>query len=186
MPPKRRHLTRRKYPGLNAEPSNNWYFTASQVRDTPSRHAGITEEEESILRDKGCNVILTLAVEFERHPRLSLPACLYFHRVYMRKSFTEFNQYRLVAATCFWLAAKWDDRPVKATHIIEILLKIISRDFTKEVDFKSPIFEEYKRRLLYFEIEVLRALCFDRLPRNPFDVFMPLIRHLDGMTGYLP
>ncbi|KAI8919436.1 hypothetical protein DFJ77DRAFT_454243 [Powellomyces hirtus] len=168
---------------LDLEPANNWYFTEEQLRNTPSRRCGLDEDSETILRDKGCRVILTLAKELNRYPRLSQTACLYFHRIYMRKSFTEYNEYKLMAATCFWIAAKWDDRPVKSTHIVELFIKIINKDFQSGVDFESPLFMEYRRRILFYEIEAFKTLCFDCVPRAPFDMFIPVIAQLDVSTS---
>ncbi|KAJ3185537.1 hypothetical protein HDU87_000160 [Geranomyces variabilis] len=164
---------------LESEPVNNWLFTKEQIIHTPSRVCGLDEDEETILRDKGCRVIASLAKEVNRYPALSQVACLYFHRVYMRKSFTDYNEYKLIAVTCFWIAAKWDDYPIKSAHITELAVKIVHKDFQIEVDFESPLFMEYRRRILYYEIELYRVLCFDRLPRGPFNVLVSVIPQLD-------
>ncbi|KAJ3171504.1 hypothetical protein HDU88_007584 [Geranomyces variabilis] len=164
---------------LESEPVNNWLFTKEEIINTPSRACGLDEEEETILRDKGCRVIASLAKEVNRYPALSQVACLYFHRVYMRKSFTDYYEYKLIAVTCFWIAAKWDDYPIKSAHITELAVKIVHKDFQIEVDFESPLFMEYRRRILYYEIELYRVLCFDRLPRGPFNVLVSVIPQLD-------
>ncbi|KAI8817970.1 cyclin-like protein [Fimicolochytrium jonesii] len=175
---------------LDKEPAKNWYCTEEQLEHTPSRQQGVSAEAELILREKGTRMVLKLADNLTRSPRLSHVSCLYFHRFYMRKSFIEYSEYKLVAATCLWISAKLDDRPIKSAHMVEAFIKVLNKDPSMKVDFNSPLFEEYRRRLLFYEIEAFRTLNFDALPKTPHETFIEIYDNLkvsgpvvDAATG---
>ncbi|KAI8998204.1 cyclin-like protein [Gaertneriomyces semiglobifer] len=161
---------------------NKWYFTQEQIQNSPSRRHGIHAAAEAVLRDKGTRVIVTMAMELNRMPRLVHTACLYFHRFYMRRSFREFNHFKLIAATCLWIATKLDGRPVRTSHIAELTIKIMAKDMLMTVDRQSVQFDSVRRRIIYFELEVFEALCFDTQSKDPYNVLLDVLVQVEAST----
>ncbi|KAI9094937.1 hypothetical protein DFS34DRAFT_651722 [Phlyctochytrium arcticum] len=158
---------------------NKWIFTTEEVQSSPSRQHGVHPAAEQILRNKGAQFIIALACELKRVPRLIHPGCLYFHRFYMRNSLRAYREYRLIAATCFWIASKLDDRPIRLSHIVEVTLKILHKDSDVAIDRESTLFSETRKKILFYEIEVFDALCFDSLAKDPYNCLINLLRKLN-------
>ncbi|ETV87591.1 hypothetical protein, variant 1 [Aphanomyces astaci] len=149
-----------------------WYFSESELKESPSFQDGISQQTIDVYRFKGCELIDRLAAVF-RLPKMSVASAkVFFHRFFVVQSFKRQDAW-LIAATCLFLAAKVEEHYMKAVdfskHYLAYRRKLChdakkveggSRVYPSE-PATSPTVEAMTDELLFTECLVLHVLAYD-------------------------
>jgi len=154
------------------ERENNWLFTKEEIENSPSRNF-MSLSKENDTRRIACKFIQNVA----RAPRINLSrsaittAQILLHRYYMRKSFSDNNPWDVSIGALF-LASKLVSE--YSSRISKYLIHECARVAKKIHDPKyelNPSEKEYgywKNNMYYYEMEILRILCYDLTFEEPF------------------
>lgn len=82
-----------------------WLFSEQELEDTPSRHKGISQEDECALYDCASMYIRKCASGLGLNSWTTLVAATFFRRFYMLESVTDHETWH-VASACIFLACK--------------------------------------------------------------------------------
>jgi len=80
-------------------------FVFEDFVNSPSRKAGVSEEDERFIRWEHCNAIVRIGKELQLKRVVFYNACALFHQFFMRESITRSDPY-VVAAAALFLASK--------------------------------------------------------------------------------
>lgn len=155
-----------------------WYFTRKELQHTPSRADGMPAEREAADRTKGINFILQVGMTLKL-PQLTLAtASAFYHRFYMRKSFTLHHPYD-IGATCLFLATKVEETGRKLRDIIVVCVQKAQKSPDLVVDDNSKEFWRWRDVILFNEELVLEALCFDLSVDHPYKPLLSFVRQFN-------
>eukprot|EP00252_Welwitschia_mirabilis_P015215 TRINITY_DN3346_c0_g1_i5.p1 TRINITY_DN3346_c0_g1~~TRINITY_DN3346_c0_g1_i5.p1 ORF type:complete len:252 (-),score=40.93 TRINITY_DN3346_c0_g1_i5:274-1029(-) len=131
---------------------------------------GLTQEDVKIIKIQMSNCIRLLAQHVKVRQRVVATAITYFRRVYVRKSFAEYDP-RLVAVACLYLASKAEECTIQVKGLVYCMRKNPAL-FDKPYDTKD---------VLEMEMKLLEALDFYLVIYHPY---RPLIQFLQdaGLT----
>lgn len=75
--------------------SSQWYFTKSEIMQTPSIKQGLNPATEKANRSKGCQFIETVGQKLRLHQVTISTATTFLHRFYMRQPMSRYHHYVL-------------------------------------------------------------------------------------------
>ncbi|KAH0680583.1 cyclin-L1-1-like [Solanum tuberosum] len=136
---------------------DTFYVTEEELINSPSRKDGIDELTETALRIHGCNLIQESGILLRLPQSVMATGQVLFHRFYCKKSFANFNNVKIVSATCIWLASKLEEIPRKTIHVCNVFRRMeCKRENSVEwnyIDLKTEL-------IIETEIHVLREIGF--------------------------
>ncbi|KAL3372133.1 hypothetical protein AABB24_008593 [Solanum stoloniferum] len=136
---------------------DTFYVTEEELINSPSRKDGIDELRETALRIHGCNLIQESGILLRLPQSVMATGQVLFHRFYCKKSFANFNNVKIVAATCIWLASKLEEIPRKTRHVCNVFRRMECKRENlvewKHIDLKTEL-------IIETEIHVLREIGF--------------------------
>ncbi|KAI5060608.1 hypothetical protein GOP47_0025028 [Adiantum capillus-veneris] len=141
---------------------DTFYLTQEQLQNSPSRKDGIDEETESVLRLYGCELIQEGGILLKLPQAVMATGQVLLQRFFCKKSFARFNVKR-VAASCLWVAAKLEESPKKAQHVLNVFNRIECRRENKPLELLDPFskrYEELKVDLVRTERHLLKEMGF--------------------------
>ncbi|KAH7285896.1 hypothetical protein KP509_33G050500 [Ceratopteris richardii] len=141
---------------------DTFYLTQEQLQNSPSRKDGIDEETETALRFYGCELIQEGGILLKLPQAVMATGQVLFQRFFCKKSFARFNVKR-VAASCVWLAAKLEESPRKAQHVLNVFNRMECRREEKPIELLDPFskrYEELKVDLIRTERHLLKEMGF--------------------------
>ncbi|RHY29113.1 hypothetical protein DYB32_005416 [Aphanomyces invadans] len=139
--------------------TNDWVFTDTELKASPSSKKGISWDQELELRKNGIIFYESMAKIF-RVPRQAIATGKQlFHRFFIRESFTDHDKY-LVAATCLFLSAKAEDHPLSVHNFAEHYISQ-RKEVTMEFALRYHTVEMIAEAILQKEYVVLHTLAFD-------------------------
>ncbi|KAL1841632.1 hypothetical protein VTJ49DRAFT_6809 [Mycothermus thermophilus] len=160
---------------------NQWWFTADEVRSTPSIIDGLSIAEERLRRAKGVNFIYQAGIMLELPQPTLWVAGVFFHRFYMRFSMVEekggIHHYN-IAATALFLANKSEENCRKTKNLIIAVAKVAQKNIRLVIDEQSKEYWKWRDSILAYEELMLETLTFDLMVDQPY-------RHLHEMLGHL-
>lgn len=111
---------------------------------------------------------------------------VYFHRFYLKHSFTQFDRH-LVAVTCLFLASKVEETQKKLREIAWVYVRCIparKRKFDIPVradEYYSTTHYKYtKQKLVSLEKTLLRAIAFQLKVVHPYTSLLDYARKVEG------
>lgn len=150
---------------------NNWIFTKDEIDNSPST-VTMTVSKEREMRKVACKFVQNVA----RAPRINLSrstvitAQILLHRYFMRRTFQD-NPWDVSIGALF-LASKIVSE--YSSRISRYLIHECARNAKKIHDPKyelNPNEKEYgywKNNMHYYEMEILRVLCYDMTFEEPY------------------
>ncbi|KAF0723098.1 hypothetical protein DYB37_008674 [Aphanomyces astaci] len=139
--------------------TNDWVFTDTELKASPSSKKGISWDQELDLRKNGIIFYESMAKIF-RVPRQAIATGKQlFHRFFIRESFTDHDKY-LVAATCLFLSAKAEDHSLAVHNFAEHYISK-RKEVTMEFALRYHTVEMIAEAILQKEYAVLHTLAFD-------------------------
>ena len=159
----------------NGGNANEWLFSTTLLKQSPSIVGGMNEEKEVEIRQKACLFIANLTLLLNGPPSFTAKACLVLHRFFMRKSLTDYN-YRVIAATCLLIVCKLEERHIRTERFALLCARTAERDDSLEIT--STHCKNWYNSLLYFDDEVLAALCYDLHLEDPYEPLVEAVKKL--------
>lgn len=148
--------------------ANDWIFSDSELRSTPSQRDGMKQKDELILRRKGCDFIEKLSKPLDL-PKLAIVSAQYYlHRFYMRQSFVRYDKY-LVAAACVLLGSKVEESPKKIGYIAKEYIavrNVVEKDQVFAIQKHDP--QVIASRIISMEGVLLHSLAYDLTITHPY------------------
>lgn len=151
---------------------DSFYLTVEQLENSPSRSDGIDKDTEGRLRMYGCELIQEAGILLSFHQVVMATAQVLLHRFYCKRSMKTFN-IKKVAATALWVGAKLEEVSEVKEHprkLLEMVMVAVDRCITRRetpkgqklpiLDLHSKEGEEFRRSLIRYEAEMLRAFGF--------------------------
>lgn len=141
---------------------DTFYLTQEQLQNSPSRKDGIDEETESVLRLFGCELVQEGGILLKLPQAVMATGQVLLQRFFCKKSFARFNVKR-VAASCLWVAAKLEESPKKAQHVLNVFNRVECRRENKPLELLDPFskrYEELKVDLIRTERHLLKEMGF--------------------------
>merc|ERR1711963_1213404 len=136
-----------------------WYFSESQLRNTPTVRGGLALEKELSYRQQAANFIQDMGQRLEVTQLCINTAIVYMQRFYMFHSFTRFHRNSIASAALF-IAAKVEEQPRKLEHVIKIAHMCLHRG-QPQLDVRSEAYQEQAQELVTNENILLQTLGFD-------------------------
>merc|ERR1711963_448259 len=136
-----------------------WYFSESQLRNTPTVRGGLALEKELSYRQQAANFIQDMGQRLEVTQLCINTAIVYMQRFYMFHSFTRFHRNSIASAALF-LAAKVEEQPRKLEHVIKVAHLCLHRG-QPQLDVRSDAYMEQAQELVTNENILLQTLGFD-------------------------
>ncbi|GMK55514.1 hypothetical protein CspeluHIS016_0205700 [Cutaneotrichosporon spelunceum] len=175
---------------------SQWIFDTHALEKTPSRDAGISQEQELDSRRQTIFFMrsLWLRVAAKLHDTdpevtpgkavLTLAAIL-VHRFYMRRSFTDFSP-KTVAPIILFLASKVEEAPLKLRHIINASLAKFEPgapvwEPSSNEDPQPLEYRRWEKDILATEEVVVETLCFDFAVDQPWPILRAAVRGIDSL-----
>ncbi|KAF8064553.1 AVT1D [Scenedesmus sp. PABB004] len=151
---------------------DTFFVSAEQLENSPSRKDGIDRDTEAELRAYGCALIQEAGILLAFQQAVMATGCVLFQRFFCKRSMKAYNVKKL-AATALWQGAKLEEVPEVSGHPRELLNKCmvaidrcIARREAPEgrklgvLDLHSKEAEEFRRSLIRYELEMLKAFGF--------------------------
>lgn len=156
----------------------NWYFTAAQLEETPSRRDGISQAEEKEQRKIACGFIQDAGMKLKMPQYTIATAIVYFHRFYMRHSFKHFDA-KLVGTACMFLAGKAEETPRKLKDAVSMGYQL---KYPDRPALKADSEEMSKRQdqIVNVEREVLKAILFNMKVEHPYQDLIKTVKQMKG------
>jgi len=153
---------------------NNWLFTKEEIENSPSRNF-MSLSKENDTRRIACKFIQNVA----RAPRINLSrsaittAQILLHRYYMRKSFSDNNPWDVSIGVIFLaskLVSEYSSRISR--YLIHECARVAKKihDPKYELNPNEKEFGYWKNNMHYYEMEVLRIVCFDLTFDEPYSI----------------
>jgi len=154
------------------ERENNWLFTKEEIENSPSRNF-MSLSKENDTRRIACKFIQHVA----RAPRINLSrsaittAQMLLHRYYMRKSFNDNNPWDVSIGAIFLaskLVSEYSSRISR--YLIHECARVAKKinDPKYELNPKEKEFGYWKNNMNYYEMEILRIVCYDLTFEEPY------------------
>jgi len=154
------------------ERENNWLFTKEEIENSPSRNF-MSLSKENDTRRIACKFIQNVA----RAPRINLSrsaittAQILLHRYYMRKSFSDNNPWDVSIGALFLaskLVSEYSSRISK--YLIHECARVAKKihDQRYELNPNEKEYGYWKNNMYYYEMEILRIICYDLTFEEPF------------------
>lgn len=141
---------------------DTFYLSQEQLQNSPSRKDDVDEETETVLRLYGCELIQESGILLKLPQAVMATGQVLLHRFFCKKSFARFNVKR-VAASCLWVAAKLEESPKKAQHVLNVFNRMECRRENKPLEVLDPFskrYEELKIDLIRTERHLLKEMGF--------------------------
>eukprot|EP00250_Pteridium_aquilinum_P020944 c24995_g4_i1 orf=32-1396(+) len=141
---------------------DTFYLSQEQLQNSPSRKDGVDEETETVLRLYGCELIQEGGILLKLPQAVMATGQVLLQRFFCKKSFARFNVKR-VAASCLWVAAKLEESPKKAQHVLNVFNRMECRRENKPLELLDPFSkrcEELKIDLIRTERHLLKEMGF--------------------------
>ncbi|MCO5601923.1 hypothetical protein L7F22_056049 [Adiantum nelumboides] len=141
---------------------DTFYLTQEQLQNSPSRKDDIDEDTESVLRLYGCELIQEGGILLKLPQAVMATGQVLLQRFFCKKSFARFNVTR-VAASCLWVAAKLEESPKKAQHVLNVFNRMECRRESRPLELLDPFskrYEELKVDLIRTERHLLKEMGF--------------------------
>lgn len=155
-----------------------WYFTRREIEyHSPSRRDGISQKQETQLRELYCSYLKELGMKLEL-PQVTIAcAMMLCHRFYMRQSHAK-NDWKTIASVSIFLACKIQDtrRPLN-----DVLRE--ASDMVHKLDASALQYirrkEVFKELILVAEILLLSTIGFDLEMQLPYVLLVEFLRTLN-------
>jgi len=163
---------------------NNWLFTKEEIENSPSRNF-MSLSKENDTRRIACKFIQHVA----RAPRINLSrsaittAQILLHRYYMRKSFSDNNPWDVSIGAIFLaskLVSEYSSRISR--YLIHECARVAKKihDPKYELNPNEKEFGYWKNNMHYYEMEILRIVCFDLTFDEPYSVCATYCNEING------
>lgn len=158
--------------GIADDGEEIWLFTDEEIRITPSRVAGVSQQNEMRIVNRIAGFLQECGREL-LIPQLTISVALkFFHRFFMLESMLD-HKPPWVAAACLFLSCKVQETHKRLKDIIYWTVKVRTRNTKDYPDGQdiyedSPGYYDEKRAILDKEREVLRVLNFDLTCDHPY------------------
>jgi hypothetical protein len=167
----------------NTSEEDPWLFTAEELRDTPSRLAGVSAALEDFVHARSARYIAECAHELRIPQLTTLVATTFLRRFYMLESLTDHDT-PAVAAACLFLACKVQETHKRLRDFVYWTVKIRTRGLAglpadgMDLYEDNPLCEREKSAMLSKEADVLRVLNFDLTIDQPYKHLLVLGKEL--------
>jgi len=161
-----------------------WIFTEEEVKNSPSRMSGVSEEIENSVLMKSARFILEIGTDMDI-PSLTISVAITFYqRFYMLESILAHSP-PLIASACLFLSCKVQETHKRLKDIIHSSVKMRTKgsvDYPDGLELyeDSPGYYEEKMQLLDKEREILKVLNFDLSVEHPYKAVWVLSRQFLG------
>lgn len=148
--------------------SNDWIFTETELRSTPSQREGVKFVDELILRRKACDFIEKMSKALDLPKLAQISADNFLHRFFMRQSLVRYDKY-LVAAACVLLGSKAEESPKKIAYIAKEYIgvrKVVEKDQVFAIQKHDP--QVIAGKIISMEGVVLHALAYELTLSHPY------------------
>ncbi|WIA18964.1 hypothetical protein OEZ85_003633 [Tetradesmus obliquus] len=163
---------------------DNFYLSPEQLENSPSRKDGIDRDTEAELRSYGCSLVQEAGILLAFPQAVMATGQVLLHRFYCKRSMKAFNVKKL-AATALWQGAKLEEVPEVSGHPRELLNKVmvaVDRAMQRRdapdgrkltvLDLHSKEAEEFRRSLIRYELEMLKAFGFVAHVEHPHKLLL--------------
>lgn len=152
----------------------DWIIDFNQFEtDTPSRHTGITCQEELCKRVKGISYIFSCCKQLRLSRSVGLTASTLFHRFYLFESLSKLHYYE-VGATAVFVACKAEESRRNLKDVVKVCSKIALGK--SDIDEESKVYWKWKDLLVRIEELLLHHLAFNVTPLNPYKITMDALK----------
>jgi hypothetical protein len=148
---------------------DDFYLSAEELEQSPSRLSGVDGALESRLRRYGCDAMAEAVVLLHLPQAVACTAQVLLHRFYCKRSLATFDV-KIASIAAFWLGAKLEevieiDSPTKLRlrDILIVFYRIFRRKDNKTLDVLDPYSSRYdllKTEVVRTERHMLRAFGF--------------------------
>lgn len=151
------------------EVKERWFFSKSEIEETPSAADGISQFDELRYRQHAANLIQECGKQLKLAQLPINTAIVFIHRFFMVHSFKKFNKYDIAAAALF-LASKVEESPRKVEQVLKV-----KEDWTRKGSQKpepplDPASDEYHwklNQLIDHELLMLQTFGFEVTVDHP-------------------
>ncbi|KAI9307925.1 cyclin-like protein [Cunninghamella echinulata] len=155
-----------------------WFFTRDELQSTPTiTQDGISVAEEQRMRSQGCSFIQAIGCRLAVPQITVATAIVYFHRFYMRCSFSEYGMEH-VSGACIYLACKVEESSRKVSDVTMACL--MTRYHKINEDEKQKLYQTWRSAILWYERYLLEILCFDMTIDHPHQLLLEFGSELDA------
>lgn len=143
--------------------ANTWYFTAEELKNSPSYRQGMAAASELLYRQITADQIQRMGRWLGVSQLTISSAIVYMHRFYVYHSFTKFHRNEIAAAALF-LAAKVESQPRLLKDILKAQHSCLG---TNGPDPESKEYAEVAENLLLCESILLQTIAFETNIQHP-------------------
>ncbi|KAI7849697.1 cyclin-like protein [Circinella umbellata] len=158
--------------------NDQWYFSKDDLQYTPSVIDGMTVRDEQMDRTKGCLYIAAIGAKLNLPQLAVATACTFLHRFYMRHSMAKYHVYD-IGATCLFVATKAEESTRRMKDFVLACAQKAQKNDKLQLTEDSKDFIKWKETLLYNEIVLLHALCFDIALEHPYACLLEMEKELE-------
>ncbi|SPO26372.1 related to C-type cyclin [Ustilago trichophora] len=185
-------------PSTGQAPDDQWLFTKSDLKLTPSvLQGGLEPHEEKQRRFKGVGAIYRMGEYMRLAQHVMNTAAIYLHRFYMRKPLEYGPTNKIghshydMAATCVFLACKVEESHRKLPSVIDAAMASFDRspagnqrwmERSFRADPSSKEFARWRDIILLSEETLLETLCFDLIVEHPHEILVKACSRLSVDT----
>lgn len=153
---------------MSGDTQKRWFYTAEQLKQSPSIKRGMTEAEELLQRQMTAQMIRQIGQELRKSCKRPSGLCIntamvFMHRFYMFHSFQRYPPH-VMAPCCVFLAAKSEETPVKLEYVIKTAHMIRNPQASSLSEIS---YERAKSELIMNENLLLQTLGFDLVVHHP-------------------
>ncbi|KDQ10164.1 hypothetical protein BOTBODRAFT_116159 [Botryobasidium botryosum FD-172 SS1] len=161
-----------------------------QIKETPSRADGLSQELEDDLRAYGCKIIQQAGLLLRQKQVAMATAQILFQRFWYVTSMTQFG-ISDVGMGALYLASKLEECPVRMRDLINVFDLLLSRarhglsstSSTSEFEYTpmtyfSSTFYDLKEALVISEMQILKRLGFNVQAQLPYGTMVNYLRLL--------
>ncbi|KAG0052163.1 hypothetical protein BGZ83_002936 [Gryganskiella cystojenkinii] len=159
----------------------NALLTLEQLRQTPSRADGFTEEQEDNLRQLGCHLIQTAGMLMKLPQVAMATAQILFQRFFFQASLIKFAV-RDISMGSIFLAAKVEECPCRLSDLINVFDHLCKKFRRKPLDPLQQFgmdFYKLKEATVVAEMQILKKLAFNVHVQLPYAIMVNYLRVLD-------
>ncbi|KAJ3186520.1 hypothetical protein HDU85_007340 [Gaertneriomyces sp. JEL0708] len=171
---------------------NDWIFNDYHFLETPSvryKADPYSMDKEVWFRHHACDFVERIGGYGEPHRKyfpykgMRLPrtiisfAKVMLHRFYMRNAFQE-CPYREVGAALLFLACKMGEG--HHMHSLETVVNVAAQAAKKDASITREDCDVWRKRILYWEAEIVTALEFDLIIELPYQVAATILKQYNA------
>lgn len=157
----------------------------SILDDSPSKRDEISEHDEYEHRFFGCELIQESGILLRLSQVCMVTAQTIFHRFFYRKSFKEYDAFRVAIASVF-LGAKVEEQPKRIRDVLNVFYTMFQKRQQLErlcvMDLNGGLYAVWREELIITERQILIELGFGmyNIMQHPHKYILYFVKVLDG------